>query len=392
VGSARDILTGDTVVVLPISASEIGDMKQFVEGALAYAREADAGLGMLLEELSRAREAHEENQPAENVGRILDAAAEEAASIRSKVSGIEERFNQLLSYVSQRSAGNPMMESLYRGLTTRTLSPDLPAPKEQIGWGVASVCRKLSGLEEEIGKVSRENMTLGELDELLRSAESLVEALRLPPTANRWAVVKSYADDPPREVENRLPVYITESSGGTLGSLKGVLSGLTRNLDELSELPGELRATNVGEIPGLEDCLREKLLETPPDLGPNRNDLYRVFPPPPLEEDPGVSVFRELEIKEVKHTRLDPTGRLGIPGATPIPLPFLNIWLYWGWWETTIELGESVEEIYDFENPTILGPSEFGYVHKPLAYRWELPDETYKIDVHVVSLRPFMFV
>jgi hypothetical protein len=400
-GSVKDVLTGDTVVVSPIDASDIDDMKLFVEKATDAIDEADSMLDDLAQELARAKEAHAENRPVENIREMLKAAAGKAGDIRAKISEVEEEFGGLVAHASQSSADDVAMASIHTALTTRSLSQDLPSPKEQVGWAVGGIRRKLSEIETSIEKVSDGDITSEELEGVLKSAESVLEGLRSQPAVYGWAVVKSYEDNPPREVENHVPIHITENSGNTLSALKHVLNGLAKNLDELLELPGvlqerlgeaggdEISRVDVNEIPGLDDLLREKLTARVPGLGPDRENFYRVFPPPPVNLVPGISVFHELGIKEVVYAREDLAGLCNVPRATPIPLPFLNLVLWWGQWETTIELEGTVEEIFDFENPTILQSSPFGYVHQPLAYRWEIPEDSYKIRVVVISLKPF---
>jgi hypothetical protein len=282
-----------------------------------------------------------------------------------------------------------MMELVHGGLTTRSLSSDLPSPEEQLGWGVRGICQRLLELEDEIRRVSETCVSLKELDELLEIAKNTVEGLRLQPVPVEWVKVTVYKDDPPEKTENYVPVYISESSGATLGALKEVLGGLRGDLDELLELPEDLGGVSAAEIPELDEVLKEGLMRRAPSIDFDRVDSYRIFPPPPLNSDPGISVFREIEIKEIAHTRHDLAGLCGVGGATPIPLPFLNIVLYWGQWETKIKLDEAVVEIFDFENPTILQPLEPGYVHAPLAYRWELPDKTFTIEVVVISPKYF---
>jgi hypothetical protein len=385
----KDVLVSGTVAVSPIRASEVDDMKQFIEEAIDAADEADSMLGGFVEKLSLVREARAENLPAENIRKMLERRAEELAGIRSKVLEVKRKFEELVAHVSQLATDDAMMELVHGGLTTRSLSPDLPSPKEQLEWGVKGICQKLLELGDEIKLISETGMSSEELDELLEIAKNTVEGLRFQPGAVGWAKVTVYKDDPPEKVENYVPIYITESSGATLGALKEVLGGLREDLDELLELPEDLGGVGTGEIPGLDELLKEGLMARVPSLGFDREELYRIFPPPPLSLDPGISVFHEIEIKEITHTRHDLAGLCGVGGATPIPLPFLNIVLYWGQWETKIELGETVVEIFDFENPTILQPSELGYVHAPLAYRWELPGKTFTIEVVVISLRFF---
>lgn len=387
VDSAKEILTGKRVAVSPIKGSDIEEMKNLVEGAIDALEAADSSLEDLLGKISDARGSISENLPVENVRAILETVRGEAEDARSEVFGIKTKFDKLLEHVARRSAGDAMMKFLHSGLTSRTLSPDLPSPDEQIGWGVDWIYGRVSEIENEIRGVSV-NVS-GNIDGVLKKAGDVVGALRRQAEVKAWAKVKSYTKDPPAEVENLVPVYVTESSGGEMGSLKTVLAGLVANLDEMGGLPEKLDAEDIGEIEWLDEWFREKLDEVLPVTSIDRENLYRISPPSPVNQDPGISVYNEIDVGEIRHTRGDIFGRLNSPSATPIPLPFLNICLYWGQWETVVELEGAVEEIFDYENPTIVQPSEIGYLHSPLAYRWEMPGENMGINVVVISLRNF---
>ncbi len=213
--------------------------------------------------------------------------------------------------------------------------------------------------------------------------------MRATPVANGWAVIESYSEVSLEKIENLVPVYVTENSGKTISSMKKVFDGLAQNLDELLKLPEKLGAKESVDVPGLNDLLKEILTAAPPGINFDRENFYRILPPSPIDKNHGISVFHELNVKNVRHERGDITGRLGLSVATPIPLPFLNVTIFWGQWKTTVELDDSVEEIFDFDNPTSLMKSNLGQIHGPLAYRWEIPEESFGIDVHVLSLRPF---
>ncbi|MFH1821625.1 MAG: hypothetical protein ABH852_04195 [Methanobacteriota archaeon] len=122
----------------------------------------------------------------------------------------------------------------------------------------------------------------------------------------------------------------------------------------------------------------------------DRESFYELLPPAPIRQSPGISVYRELDLKSVSYERMDPAGLLGSPTATPIPIPTTGVVIWWGQWKITVELEATpIEEIFDFDNPTI--PLVHGnfYVHKPLAYRWEMPEKKFITIVAVFSLKPF---
>jgi hypothetical protein len=92
----------------------------------------------------------------------------------------------------------------------------------------------------------------------------------------------------------------------------------------------------------------------------------------------------------VSYQRGDLAGKCGFPNATPIPLWFIGVTLWWGQWETKIQLEPgATEEIFDFDNPVLPQLHGTDYVHKPLAYRWGMPENTWGINVIVISLMPF---
>ncbi|MGB9613762.1 MAG: hypothetical protein ACPL4K_06300, partial [Candidatus Margulisiibacteriota bacterium] len=122
-----------------------------------------------------------------------------------------------------------------------------------------------------------------------------------------------------------------------------------------------------------------------------RENIYELLPPTPLRKTPGISVYRDLKVKNVDYRRQDPAGLLGLPTATPIPLGTSGATIWWGQWEVTIETEESpVEEIFDFDNPNIPRPCGDFCAHLPLAYRWKFSEKEFKTIITIFSPRPFM--
>lgn len=133
-----------------------------------------------------------------------------------------------------------------------------------------------------------------------------------------------------------------------------------------------------------------KLETNPLELQLTRENFYELMPPAPIKSSPGISVYRELNIKRVSYRREDPAGLLSSPTATPIPFWSTGVTLWWGQWEITVELKDiPIEEIFDFDNPTIPILHGSCYVHKPLAYRWEMSEKIFKTTVTIISLKPF---
>ncbi|MEM4724654.1 MAG: hypothetical protein QXP01_06550, partial [Candidatus Hadarchaeum sp.] len=124
-----------------------------------------------------------------------------------------------------------------------------------------------------------------------------------------------------------------------------------------------------------------------------RENIYELLPPAPLKEVPGISVYRDLKLKDIIFQRQDPAGWMGLPTATPIPLGTSGATVWWGQWEITIETEEEpVEEIFDFDYPTI--PVIYGSfcAHLSLAYRWEFSEKKFTTVVTIVSPEPFLIL
>jgi|GEM_PF-3446740 len=122
----------------------------------------------------------------------------------------------------------------------------------------------------------------------------------------------------------------------------------------------------------------------------SREKIYEIFPPVPIKSHPGLSVYHEIRIKSVSYKRQDLAGMLGLQTATPIPVVKTGTIIWWAQWEITVELCDNpVEEIFDFENPTLPIFFATSYVHKPLAYRWELSEKKFKTVVTAFNIKPF---
>lgn len=172
---------------------------------------------------------------------------------------------------------------------------------------------------------------------LLEGEVSQEELLSLPP--------------PLRRLEDGTPVYVEGENQGNLASL---LLLLREAVEEFGRVAGTY------ELPGA----------------------------PPVRESPGLSVLRELEVREVRFQREDPSGLLGLSSATPLLLPFLGVRVWWAQWRTEVTLErEPVEEIQDYPYPTLLLPGLPSRV--PLAYRFEIPKRKFETRVVVFSPWPF---
>jgi hypothetical protein len=171
-------------------------------------------------------------------------------------------------------------------------------------------------------------------------------------------------------------------------ALRALLDGMRHGLDEASDLlqKGVLQST----FQARETPWDSRTDEKPPEFKIDREMLYELLPPPPIRSVPGLTVYRELKVKSVRYAREDPAGLLGARTATPIPLPFHGATLWWGQFNITVDLEEwPVEEIFDFDNPTLPVAHGYFFAHKPLAYRWVLHDKSFGTSVTVLSLKQF---
>ncbi|MEM2978137.1 MAG: hypothetical protein QXM46_02475 [Candidatus Hadarchaeales archaeon] len=284
----------------------------------------------LEEEATRWRE----NLPPSPVLETLERTVKE-------LEGLEEEYQKLSSLAE--SSGDPLVGMLSRS----NLEGSHPSFLLRLRWNLSGVRHLLLSLEERTRG--------GENSASL--ASSLDGLLSLPP--------------PLRELDG-VPVCVEGENQGNLASLRLLLGKALEEFGGLAEIPEPFPP--MGELPSFALPIR-------------REDLL-LFPPPPLREDPGLSVLRELEVKEVRFRREDPSGLLGLPSATPLVLPFLGVRVWWAQWRTEVVLErEPVEEILDYRYPSLLLPCLSSRV--PLAYRFEIPRR--KFETRVVVFSPWLF-
>ena len=223
----------------------------------------------------------------------------------------------------------------------------LSPPAEDRG----EILRLLEGMEEKVGALLRggENgeKVLGALEEEYERLRSRVESSRDP-------LVGSLSDSFLSRLRSSLSGVSSENGGDALNYLHLLLQGAA---EEFRRLVGP--------------------------SGPYPEALF-----PPVRREPGLSVLRELRVREVRFRREDPSGLLGLSSATPLLLPFLGVRVWWAEWKTEVLLErEPVEEIHDFHYPTLLLP---GYPSRlPLSYRFTLPRPRFETRVVVFSPWPF---
>ncbi|KXA99662.1 hypothetical protein AKJ41_05075 [candidate division MSBL1 archaeon SCGC-AAA259O05] len=193
--------------------------------------------------------------------------------------------------------------------------------------------------------------------------------------------------------------YVIYREEGTIVGIENVLESVRSDLKLLENLARRFESERKKlEKFELDEDLKEKLKKGR-DFWVfenfTREEVYELSLPEPLKSDPGLSVYHEVEIDNVRFDREDPAGLIGGDSAppTPIYLWFINGTLYWAQWNVEVEVEEPlVEEIFDYRNQTIPRPLVMGswkYVHKALPNRQEFLQSEFTFRLIVFSLRPF---
>jgi hypothetical protein len=383
---------------------------------------------------------------------LLGEAAVDVEGAQEHVREARVKFQQLLDVIESSTSDNPLMRQLHEDLVSKGEGPALA---QQVSWGVSDTLEELSHLEGEIGacwtqfevpdglsamfpgnlqgrftRVVNENLesarevlkgareaageaiskfeTFMDVREnlrisLFRRVSNGVQSLLQEPEAN-WS--REYGEYPePGEDPEASPStktaekYVLMQGEGSIGGLRLVLRNTRSHFENFEDLTERFESLQ-GEMSRLEldEGLREALtggFRLPQGL--SREQAYEIAPPEPINPHPGLSVFHEFEIEDVNYKRWDPCG-WGNPGAPPTPifLWFIGVTIYWAQWEVTLELGgEPVEEVFDYDNPSLPRPMlddsnrNLVNVHKPLAYRHEIPRTQFSFHLVLLSLRPF---
>ncbi|MFQ6130121.1 MAG: hypothetical protein ACE5OT_04880, partial [Candidatus Hadarchaeaceae archaeon] len=409
-------LSNTTVVITPLKPADVKTMGKYVDRALEALAEASTALMGAKEHIRRGSDALTQTlenmdniSPAlENVQAALGDAIGSITQARNHVSEADQRFEQLIDFTARSAGQNMTMGALHESLVER-MRGDYPSPREQVAWGVRGTLAKLDNLETNIKAFAREvgaDNTIAELEylmtDLLNEITLSVQELLAEPAPKRWVEYTSYAEpgsyegEPPESVREIAPVYIDGEGDGAIATLKIVLQNVRSNLDKMKRL-AERAEPPLDEITSIEidETLKQKLELIDRDFSSiDREQLYELLPPPPIQSQPGLSVLHNFNIKKVRYRREDPAGWFGSPTPTPIPLWFIGVTLWWAQWDITLELeGGAIEEIFDFDNPTLPltheAMSEKLIAHKPLAYRHEVSKNTFNVRLVIISLRPF---
>lgn len=415
-GALAGLTSGVNLAVKPFRVDDVQVMISYVDGGIQDLEGIRAELIDVNTCIDYARNEVQENSSIENVKLELGSAIPSVGRILEKVQDVQQHFQQLLDYIASKRGSDVLMLKLYNGLTS--LDKNYPPPARRISVGIEGVESKLTELKMQIETFAQLIQSINGMDNLGDSLSQLynhvvtsVQALLAEPLPKYTESYEEYPDPSTYALENdpsptprNARIYIMEPQDGTIGTLDATLKDVKTSLEKMedvatdaeleqgglvgAEIEGELTQAVLGGL----DMQSEQQAEF------DREQLYELLPPKPIRPQPGISVFDELDIGNVKYKRVDPCGRLGGASAppTPIPLWFIDVTLYWAQWEVTLELeNKPIERIFDFTNQTIprslLDGSVVGLakIHEALGYRYELPSKSFSFTLVIVSPQYF---
>lgn len=414
-GDIAGLASGTNAIIKPISASDVRMMTSYIDSGIQALEGARAKLMDVERRVEHVNNNVRENsRPLENMREELNSALGSVNRAIEQVREVHQQFQLLLDFVSSKRGINATMLQLYDGLTSP--SGSYPAPAQRISLGVEGIESKLIELrgriEAQIQRIQSSNEITNlenSLSQLHSYVKTCVQGLLTEPIPKYQESYEKYPDpstfdpeeDPSPKVRN-VNIYIIKKDDGTILTLDATLKDVKTSLEKMEDVVGNLEQ-GQNELSGAEidEELIQMLLDAsylqswqPTEF--NREQLYELLPPTPIQSQPGLSVFHEFDIKDVEYRRVDPCGRLGGARAppTPIPLWFIGLTLYWGQWEVTIELeDEFIEQIFDFPNPTLPRPlfeaAGLVRVHKPLGYRFESQRTRSSFPLVIISPRYF---
>ncbi len=383
---------------------------------------------------------------------LLGKAAADVEGAQEHVREAQVKFQQLLDIIESSTSDNPLMRQLHEDLVLEGEGPALAqqvswgvsdtleelshlegeigvcgtqfeAPdglivmfpdglqerfKRAVNENFESAREVLEEAREAAGEAIREFETFMDAREnlrisLFRRVSNGVQSLLQEPEANQSREYEEYpepGEDPEASPATKTAEkYVLVREEGSIGGLRLVLRNTRSHFERFEKLTERFESLQ-GEMSRLEldGGLREALtsgFRLPQGL--SREQAYEIAPPEPINPHPGLSVFHEFEIEDVNYERWDPCG-WGNPEAPPTPifLWFIGVTIYWAQWEVTLELGgDPIEEVFDYDNPSLPRPMlddsnrNLANVHKPLAYRHEIPRTQFSFHLVLLSLRPF---
>jgi uncharacterized membrane-anchored protein YhcB (DUF1043 family) len=405
--------------VIPVNSFSVNDVQlmiSYVDGGIQDLEGIRAELMDVNKSIEYVRNEVQENFSIENVQLELGSAVSSVGRILEKAQDVQQQFQQLLDYIASKRGSDVLMLKLYNGLTS--VDKNYPPPARRISIGIEGVESKLMELKGQIEAFAQLTQSSNRLDNLINSLSQLythvvtcVQALLAEPLSKYTEIYEDYPDPITYALENdpsptprNARIYIMEPNDGTIGTLDATLKDVKASLERMEEVAKDTELEQGGlagaEIDGeLTQALLGGLdIQSEQQAEFEREQLYELLPPKPIRPQPGISVFDELDIGDVKYKRVDPCGRLGGASAppTPIPLWFIDVTLYWAQWEVTLELeNKPIERIFDFPNQTIprspLDGNVVGLakIHEALGYRYELPRKSFSFTLVIVSPQYF---
>lgn len=419
-GLDADALAGlASGAVIPVNSFSVNDVQviiSYVDSGIQNLEGIRAELTEVNKCIEYARNEVQENSSLENVQLKLGSAIGSVDSILEKIQEIQQQFQQLLNHIASKSESDILMLKLYNGLTS--LDKNYPPPAQRISVGIEGVESKLMELKMQIVTFAQLIQSSNGLDNLGNSLSQLynhvvtsVQALLAEPLPKYVESYEEYPDPSTYAVENdpsptprNARIYVMEPNDGTIETLYATLRDVKTSLERMKDVATDVELEEGGLVGAEIDGELTKALLGGLDMQSeqqaefDREQLYELLPPKPIRPQPGISVFDELDIGNVKYKRVDPCGRLGGASAppTPIPLWFIDVTLYWAQWEVTLELeNKPIERIFDFPNQTIprspLDGNVVGLakIHEALGYRYELPRKSFSFTLVIVSPQYF---
>jgi hypothetical protein len=415
-GALAGLTSGANIAVKPFRVNDVQVMISYVDGGIQDLEGIRAELIDVNKCIEYARNEVQENSSLENVQLELGSAISSVGRILEKVQDVQQQFQQLLDYIAGKRGSDILMLKLYNGLTS--LDKNYPPPARRISVGIEGVESKLLELEGQIETFAQLIQSSNGLENLGNSISQLynhvvtsVQDLLAVPLPKYTESYEEYPDPSTYALENdpsptprNARIYIMEPNDGTIGTLDATLKDVKTSLERMEDVATDVELEQGGLVGAEIDGELTQALLGGLDMQPeqhaefDREQLYELLPPKPIRPQPGISVFDELDIEDVKYKRVDPCGRLGGASAppTPIPLWFIDVTLYWAQWEVTLELENNpIERIFDFPNQTLPRPpldgNEFGLakIHKALGYRYELPRKSFSFTLLIVSPQYF---
>ena len=415
-GALAGLISGAAIRVKPFCVNDVQVMIRYVDGGIQDLDGIRAELMDVNKCVEYAINEAQENSSLENVQLKLGSAIGSVDRILEKVQEVQQQFQQLLDYIASKRGSDILMLRLYNGLTSS--DKNYPPPARRISVGIEGVESKLLELKGQIETFAQLIQSSNGLENLGNSISQLynhvvasVHDLLAEPMPKYTESYEEYPDPSTYALENdpsptprNARIYIMEPNDGTIGTLDATLKDVKTSLERMEDVATDVELEQGGlvgaEIDGeLTQALLGGLdMQSEQHAEFDREQLYELLPPKPIRPQPGISVFDELDIGDVRYKRVDPCGRLCGASAppTPIPLWFIDVTLYWAQWEVTLELeNKPIERIFDFPNQTIprspLDGDEFGLakIHKALGYRYELPRKSFSFTLVIISPQYF---